>query len=733
MKLERSGKLWSTALVSVFAAFLSLQTLAAGNAESEASGSNAIEKVETSGISGQTLIKVTLRQALAAVPASFTVSSPPRVAFDFMDTENASGIGAQQVSFADLQSLNIVQAGSRTRLVLNLNRASRYETRLDGKVLFITFGGQATLPDAAAGAIKKISSIAGSAIPEGNAVQSIDFRAESTDVAKIKIDLSAPNPMIDVKRQGTSLVLQFLNVQLPERLARRLDVRDFGTPIVSASSTVSGQGTQLVIINRGDWDYNVTQVDTSVKVEVRRIVSDPNSLLGAKELQGKTVSFNFTQPVPVSQMLGIFQDITGLNFMMMPGVTGEIERLKMENTPIETAIDVVSRMYGLSLRRFGDLVVVGKAADLARYEKEERDLKAARLEAEPIEQESIKARFRPAAEIVAALTGAPLPSASGTQNTNTGQPVGNNNSTQQQQVTGTQVTATGSGGASKSLISSRGSISFDPVTNMIFVEETRTQITKIRERMESLDRPVRQVMIEARIVSVDTTFSRALGAKLGFSTTTRERVGSLGGHAVDVGPLNFNTNMAAPGNTSTLSFSLFNPSQTRLLNLELTATENDGVSKNIASPKILTQDGRQASITDGQTLFYQLSGGTSGPTTVSVDAATKLDVTPQIGADGKIQLKVNVNKGGIGTVSTTAGPSVTKQEVTTNVVVENGGTLMLGGVFTEVQSDSTERVPVLGDIPYLGWLFKQTTKTRNRTELLIFLTPRIVTEELTLQ
>jgi type IV pilus assembly protein PilQ len=287
--------------------------------------------------------------------------------------------------------------------------------------------------------------------------------------------------------------------------------------------------------------------------------------------------------------------------------------------------------------------------------------------------------------------------------------------------------------AGKSLISSRGSISSDPVTNMIFVEETKSQLNKIRERVVALDLPIRQVMIEARIVSVASTFAKSLGSKLSFAKTNNTTTLTNGGQTVALGPLNTGFTGPAAGATSNISFSLFNASKTRLLNLELTATENDGTSKSIATPKILTQDGRQATITDGQTLYYQLSGGTSGPTTVAVDASTKLDVTPQINSDGKIALKVDVNKGGVGTVTTSAGPSVTKQEVVTNVVVENGGTLMLGGVFTEQESDSTERVPFLGDLPYVGFLFKQNAKTKKRSELLIFLTPRIVTEDLTLQ
>ena len=704
--------------------------------------SNAIEQVEFSQISGQTLIKVTTRNPLVRAPEPYTLYSPqPRLFFDFLDTENVSGMTQKQAALSVLQSLNIVQAGSRTRLVLNLNKSAQYSSRLDGKVLLISLSsssGQAA-SSVQTSAKSSASSVAiGNETPEQtNSMQNVGFHADSADLATIRIDVSDPNPIVDVKRQGSSLVLLFPKVALPDRLARRLDVRDFGTPMMIATTSQTGQGSQLIITNRGDWDYSVTQMDTSIRVDVRRLIQDANSLSGSKELQGKTISFNFTQPIPVGQMMGIFQDITGLNFVMMPGVSGEIERLKMENTPVETAISVVSRMYGLSMRRYGDVVVVGKATDLAKYEKDDRDLQAARADSEPVESEAIKVRYRPAAEILAVLTGSPAPTglvpvtANGTAPTTTG---------------GSAPSV--SSAAGRSLISSRGSISSDPVTNMIFVEEIKSQLNKIRERIIALDLPIRQVMIEARIVSVSSNFSKTLGAKLGFIrvrgndtltgtvTTSANGPSGISGGKVGAGGgivASGGYNSAAGAKAADIVFSLFNPNQTRFLQLELSASESDGLSKSIASPKILTQDGRQASITDGQTLYFQLSGGTAGPTTVAVDASTKLDVTPQINSDGKIALKVDVNKGGVGTVTTSAGPSVAKQEVVTNVVVENGGTLMLGGVFSEVESNSTDRVPFLGDLPYVGFLFKQNNKTHTRSELLIFLTPRIVTEELTLQ
>ena len=734
------------AVLLSFVAILGFGLQQAPAADDPAMASNAIERIEFSQISGQTLIKVTTRNALSRVPEPYTLYNPqPKLFFDFLNTENASGMSSKQASLPDLQSINVVQSGQRTRLVLNLYKAAQYSSRLEGNVLWISLNGSA---QAAMASIRSPSASSSSATPassssQGNSVQNVDFHAESANLAVIRVDVADPNPVLDVKRQGMSLVLVMPQVSLPDRLARRMDVRDFGTPVVNATSTGLGQGSQLVIANRGDWDYSVTQLDTSVRVEIRRLIQDPNSLTGSKELQGKTISFNFTQPVPVSQMMGIFQDITGLNFVMMPGVTGEIERLKMENTPVETAINVVSRMYGLSMRRYGEVVVVGRAADLARYEKEDRDLQAARVDAEPMEQEAIKIRYRPVAEIVAALTGTAPPPSSAPATANGAAPVA---STGAETAPASSGGVSGSAGSGKSMISSRGSISSDPVTNMIFVEEARSQLNKIRERVTVLDVPIRQVMIEARIVSVTNNFARTLGTKLSFQRipnnatpggTVPSSSNAISSANTSLGPsprVGFSGGFdpAAGSKSTDIIYTLFNSNQTRILQLELSASESDGQSKSIANPKILTQDGRQATITDGSTLYFQLSGGTSGPTTVAVDAATKLDVTPQINSDGKVALKVNVTKASPG-ATVGANVSVVKQQVVTNVVVENGGTLMLGGVFTDQESNSDQKVPLLGDIPYLGWLFKQNVKSRNRSELLIFLTPRIVTEELTLQ
>ncbi|HQR05054.1 MAG: type IV pilus secretin PilQ [Proteobacteria bacterium] len=711
---------------------------------------NAIEKVEFSELAGQTLVKVTLRSPLDRVPASFSVSNPPRLAFDFLDTENASGNSLQQAGVGNLRSVNLVQAANRTRLVLNLNQSTVFEPRIEGNALFIKLPAAMSMASAPSTATAPTLARMGGQ-PSSTIINSVDFQAKTTDLATIKIEVSDPNALLDARQQGNSLVLNFPSTGISERAERKLDVRDFGTPVTLLNSQRAGGGAQVAITNRGDWDYSVRQVDTSVVVEIRRAKSDPNNLAESKQLQGKVVSFNFTQPVPVSQMIGIFQDITGFNFMVMPGVGGEIQSLKMDNTPVGTAIDVISRMYGLGFRRYGDIVVVGRADDLAKYDKDERDRAAALASVDPIEQDSIKVRYRPASEIVQALMGQPV-STNNSNNASAGQgggmpPPPGGGQPDIPQAGGNSNAPQASGGASKSMISARGSIAFDSVTNTIFVEETRAQLDKIRDRVSLLDRPVRQVMIEARIVSVSDNYARNLGARIGFlrnpngatisgtAGTSPNGPQTISGGTMPAGQIvqasgGYDSSQGAK--STDLIFNLFNQNQTRILQLELSASETDNALKDVASPKILTQDGRQATITNGQNICFQLSGALTGPTTSCIDAATKLDVTPQINPDGKIQLKVYVNKG---EPAANAGGVVTtnKREIRTQVVVENGGTLMLGGVFEDSATNNVDQVPLLGDIPVLGNLFKTTLKQRNRQELLIFITPRVVSEDLTLQ
>lgn len=702
MKRPISSRKWRLASAASLLGLLAANALAA---------SNAIEKVEFSQLPGEVLVKLQLRQPLATQPADFTVSNPPRVAFDFADTENSSGTSNLLAGVGALRSLNLVQVGDRTRLVLNLSESSQYKVRNEGNALFISLPTSTVATSGSAAPIAQAPAAPAAAAPSAPAIQDMDFRADSVDVAVIKLNLSEANALVDARQQGPDLILSLPGTTLPDNLVKRLDVKDFGTPVEYFTATRSSRGTQLTLTNKGDWDYNVRQLDNQITVEVRRTVVDPTSLAGSKDVQGKVVSFNFTQPVPVSQMIGLFQDITGLNFMVMPGVSGEIQSLKMDNTPVETAIDVISRMYGLGFRRYGNIVVVGKADDLAKYDKDERDRAAALANSEPILQETFKIKYRTASEIVQKLSsGGGANAAGGASAAAPAAPVAGAATAQVRP---------------NSLISERGLVTFDDATNTVYIEETKTRLGKIRERIQSLDRPLRQVIIEARIVQVDDGFTKDLGVKLNGSLDY-----SIGNrHSA----ITFNTGKTAPtsGGVSISGVSLFNSTATKIINLELAAVESDNRSKTISSPKILTKDTQKATLVNGQAIPYQSGSANTGFSTSFVNAALTLDVTPQIQLDGRIQMDLNVSNDEPVVINGATG--INKRSVNTKVVVENGGTVLIGGLFKQADANAEDKVPVLGDIPYVGALFKYKKQTKTRTELLVFITPRVVTEDLVLQ
>jgi type IV pilus assembly protein PilQ len=690
-------------------------------APSTFAASNAIDNVEYSQLTDQVLVKVIFRQPLAVAPSSFTVSAPPRVAYDFPDTENAFGKSALNVNLGPLRSLNIAQGDTRTRLVLNLSSTNQVDSRIEGNTLYLSLPKMglvaAATPSAASAVIPP--STRPNAYETSSSINNLDFRAESMELATVKIDLSEPNVIVDARQRPDGVQLVLPNSIANEKLLKRLDVRDYGTPVEAISVANVGRGSQVTFTNRGDWDYNVRQLDTQLVVEFRRTTRDPNSLTGSKDLQGKVVSFNFTQPVPVSQMIGIFQDITGLNFMVMPGVSGEIQSLKMENTPVDEAITVISRMYNLGFRRYGSIVIVGRTDDLVKYDKDEKERAAAMASVEPIQQETFKIKYRTASEVANLLIRNGVTAQQSAPGTTT--PIAS------QQPGGNFPQGGSLAGQQRSLISDRGMLSIDDATNTIYVEETKTQLAKIRERIQALDRPAKQVMIEARIVETSNTFFSSLGVKIGSGSLVQYQIGGTKSN------LSFSSAASSvnlPANTGTLNFSLFNAAKTRIINLELDAAEGDSKVKQLANPKVMTRDTKNAKIKFGTKIagYSQATAGQT-PSVTYTDAVTLLDVKPQVQVDGKIQMDLTVKN------DSPAGSTgnINNREITTSVIIENGGTIVIGGMYAQTDTNGTDRVPFLGDLPYVGWLFKQQLTKKEQSELLVFITPRIVSEELTLQ
>jgi type IV pilus assembly protein PilQ len=682
--------------------------------------SNAIESVNVSPQSGgRVLIRVTLRQPPANPPAGFTVNNPPRIALDFPATANAMGKNVHEVSEGDLRRINVVQAGDRTRMVLELSRAVRYDTQLEGRTVLITLagGGEAS----AAGTAPAITQTFSEQRPgeRRHALRDIDFRRGGSGEGRIIVDLSDSQVGIDVKTQGRNIVVEFANTTVPRNLERRMDVADFGTPVQYVESFSQGNNGRLVITPRGNWEHSAYQTDTRFIVEVKQVIEDPNRLVRPGYV-GEKLSLNF-QNVEVRAVLQVIADFTGLNIITSDTVTGNLT-LRLKDVPWDQALDIILQSKGLDMRKTGNVVWIAPRDELATREKLALEAQAQIAELEPIRTETFQLNYQRAESFTKILTD-----------------------------------------EKQRILSKRGSAVVDPRTNTLFIQDTPSRLEEIRRLIRKVDVPVRQVMIESRIVEALDTFSRNLGVRLGHTDLTQIAGGGppgqrlsgtgtrifAGGNLQSVGvqtgqtpeypqsfiPDSLSVNLPAQtiggAQPGLFSFLLFNNRGTRFLNLELSALQADGRGKIISSPRVITADQVEAVIEQGTEIPYQ-QATSSGATAVQFKKATlSLKVKPQITPDDNVIMSLNVHKDSVGQ-QTISGPSIDTKQVTTEVLVENGGTVVIGGIYTQDERTTVTKVPILGDLPYVGFLFKNTTKFDDRNELLIFVTPRILKETLRL-
>jgi type IV pilus assembly protein PilQ len=682
--------------------------------------SNAIESVNVSPQSGgRVLIRVTLKQPPTNPPAGFTVNNPPRIALDFPATANAMGKNVHEISEGDLRRINVVQAGDRTRMVLELSRAVRYDTKLEGRTVLITLagGGEAS----AAGTAPAITQTFSEPRPgeRRHALRDIDFRRGGSGEGRIIVDLSDSQVGIDVKTQGRNIVIEFANTAVPRNLERRMDVSDFGTPVQYVESFTQGNNGRLVITPRGNWEHSAYQTDTRFIVEVKQVIEDPNRLVRPGYV-GEKLSLNF-QNVEVRAVLQVIADFTGLNIITSDTVTGNLT-LRLKDVPWDQALDIILQSKGLDMRKTGNVVWIAPRDELATREKLALEAKAQIAELEPIRTETFQLNYQRAEAFTKLLTD-----------------------------------------EKQRILSKRGSAVVDPRTNTLFIQDTPSRLEEIRRLIRKVDVPVRQVMIESRIVEALDTFSRNLGVRLGHTDLTQIAGGGppgqrlsgtgtrifAGGNLQSVGvqtgqtpeypqsfiPDSLSVNLPAQtiggSQPGLFSFLLFNNRGTRFLNLELSALQADGRGKIISSPRVITADQVEAVIEQGTEIPYQ-QATSSGATAVQFKKATlSLKVKPQITPDDNVIMSLNVHKDSVGQ-QTLSGPSIDTKQVTTEVLVENGGTVVIGGIYTQDERTTVTKVPILGDLPYVGFLFKNTTKFDDRNELLIFVTPRILKETLRL-
>ena len=661
--------------------------------QAQAGEQNSIISLKASSAGdGTTIIKVELAQPLANVPAGFAINTPPRIALDFPNTANGLGKSAQDFADGDLRSANIVQVGARTRLVINLARMLAYDTKIDGNNLLITLQGKAA-EQAVAGSVSRFAEAKQGA--QKHTLRDVDFRRGKNGEGRIQVDLSDPGVGIDIRQQGTTLIIDFLKADLPRNLQRKLDVVDFATPVQGVDTFAQGDNVRMVVEPKGTWEYAAYQTDNKFIVEVKPVTDDPNKLSKSGQMgyAGEKLTLNF-QKIDVREALNVIADFTELNMVISDTVSGNLT-LRLKDVPWDQALDIILQSRGLDMRKNGNVIQVAPREEIAAKEKISLAARQEISEMEELRTESFQLSYQTVAEMIKLLTDAKQP-----------------------------------------ILSKRGSAVSDARTGTIFVQDTPSRLEEVRKIIKQIDVPVRQVLIEARFVSAGDSFNRTLGGKLGYSGPA---VGAGAGDAIGSGPnamralLQPNVNLpGATSGTGGLTLSLFNPMATKVLTLELTASELDGRTKNIASPRVVTKDKVAATISAGTQVPYQ-QATSSGATSIAFkDATLSLNVTPQITPDDHINMQVTANQDTVGAIYSGV-PSINTKSVKTEVLVENGGTVVIGGVFTQDLSDSTQKVPLLGDVPIVGWLFKNNVKSDTKSELLIFITPKIMKDEVSLR
>ncbi|MGI4778783.1 MAG: type IV pilus secretin PilQ [Janthinobacterium lividum] len=675
---------------------------------------NAIESVTSSMQSGSEVVRIDLARPLAAPPKGFAIQTPARIALDFQGVSNAIGRSAVEVNQGNLRSINVVEAGERTRLVLNLKEATAYKTEIQGKSLLVVLepvAGTALVASA-------VGTFAENRNRDTLPIRDVDFRLGAESTGRVIVDLANNQVGVDIRQQGKNLVVEFTKSTLPEGLSRRLDVADFGTPVRLVSTQQVGDRVRMTIEPTGDWEHSAYQSDNQFVVEVRPRKVDPTKLTQGAGYNGEKLSLNF-QNIEIRSLLQVIADFTNFNIVTSDSVTGALT-LRLKDVPWDQALDIIMQAKNLGMRKNGSVLWIAPKDEINAKEKLEFEAQAAIQNLEPLRTQSFQLNYTKALTIAQGLTG-------------TGASAGGGGG--------------GGGGTTSRILSARGSVIAEARTNQLFVSDIPSRLARVAELIQKLDVPVRQVMIEARIVEATDTFGKSLGVRLGGGViNTRSTVGAapvvtsaaVSNGAFGTAPSATTTftnsnfvNLPSQGISGvaagTFAVSLFNSSFSRLLNLEISALEADGKGKVVSSPRVVTADQTKALIEQGTELPYQVATS-SGATSIAFRKANlKLEVTPQITPEGNIILTLDVNKDTVGQ-QTTAGFAINTKHVQTEVLVENGGTVVIGGIFELEDSTNESRIPVLGELPYLGTLFRTRTRTLNKTEMLVFITPRMITD-----
>jgi type IV pilus assembly protein PilQ len=684
------------------------------NFQARAADPNKLESIEVQTLAGQQVQLKLHLSGPAAEPLPFTIDKPARIAFDLPDTALALASRRVDVRSGGVDSVVAAEANGRTRLVVNVDSLLPYTTKVDGNTIIVTLGNQPGASLANAGAAPRAGA-GQAAAATARTIRTIDFRRGSDGTGRVIVQLTDPRTPVNVRQEGNQVVVDFAGTVMPKNLMRRYDVMDFATPVQTVDAVRVEGSSRLVISAQGDFEQLAYQSDNQYTIEIKPSLKRSNAE-EKKEYSGERLTLNF-QDIDVRSVLQLLADTSGQNIVVSDSVSGNLT-LRLQNVPWDQALDIVLRTKGLDKRRQDNVIIIGPTEELANREKAELAARREVQELSPVRSEYLQVNYAKVSDLAKLIK-----STSGKD----------------------------------SMLSPRGTLSIDERTNTLLVQDTAEKLADIRRLVQTLDVPVRQVLIEARIVIVNDTFERDLGARFGI--TTAQQNGNNGllavtGNGVGADTLtgSASNNLAAGkpvfpvtapilSNRYQVNLPVANPAGTigisllhgaNLLDLELSAAQNEGRGEVISSPRVITANQKAATIMQGVEIPYQESASSGATTTQFKKAVLSLKVTPLITPDNRVILDLDVNDDSVGQLvqSATGGsvPSIDTREILTQVLVNDGQTVVLGGILETTKTTSTNKVPYLGDIPVLGHLFKTTTDVNNKKELLIFITPKILRE-----
>jgi type IV pilus assembly protein PilQ len=693
----------------------SLVALSALVAQARAADLNKLESIDVQTLSGQQVQLKLHLSGPAPQPLPFTIDKPARIAFDLPNTTLALTTRRMDVHSGGVDSVLAAEANGRTRLVVNVDSLLPYTTKVDGNDITVTLGNQPGASLAAAAQPPGAGAGQGAAAAGGRSIKTIDFRRGSDGTGRVIVQLTDPRTPVNVRQEGNQIVVDFAGTLMPKNLMRRYDVMDFATPVQTVDAIRVEGSSRLVISAQGDFEQLAYQSDNQYTIEIKPSLKRSNAE-EKKEYTGERLTLNF-QDIDVRSVLQLLADTSGQNIVVSDSVGGNLT-LRLQNVPWDQALDIVLRTKGLDKRRQDNVIIIGPTDELASREKAELAARREVQELSPVRSEFLQVNYAKVSDLAKLIK---------SQN------------------------------PKDSMLSPRGSLSIDDRTNTLLVQDTVEKLADIRRLVQTLDVPVRQVLIEARIVIVSDTFERDLGARFGVTSANANGNNGLlavtgNGVGADTMTGSALTNLAAGksvfpitepvlANRYQVNLPVANPAGTigvsllggsHLIDLELSAAQNEGRSEVISSPRVITANQKQATIMQGVEIPYQESASSGATTTQFKNAVLSLKVTPLITPDNRVILDLDVSDDSVGSLvqSATGGsvPSIDTRQIITQVLVNDGQTVVLGGILDTTKTKSANKVPFLGDIPVLGNLFKTTTDVNNKSELLIFITPKILRE-----